>query len=136
MKVYVAADLDQQKEARTLADALTERGHEIVSSWIYIPGLRELEISGIPEEKANIAVTEIAEVCCADCLVVFTKEAPLYSLGGRHVEMGIAMGNGIDVIVIGPRENVFHYHPSIRRYWSAEDALESEWTIKGVSQNE
>ena len=130
MKIYVAADLDQQKEARTLADALTERGHEIVSSWAYTLGIRELEINGTREEKANIAVAEIGEIRSADCLVVFTKEGFQYSLGGRHVEMGIAMGNGIDVIVIGPRENVFHYHPSVKRYWYAEDALEREWRVE------
>ena len=123
MKVYVAADIDEQKEAKVLADALTERGHEIVSSWVYAPEIHEVEGTATDEERANVAVAEVSEICNADCLVVLTKSDGNYCRGGRHIETGVAIGNDLDVIVIGPRENVFHYWPGVKHYHSARDAL-------------
>ena len=47
--------------------------------------------------------------------------APLSTRGGRHAEFGIALALGKRVIVIGPRENVFHALPAVERYesWAA-----------------
>jgi hypothetical protein len=46
----------------------------------------------------------------ADAVIIFT-EIPntVLATGGRHVEFGLALAQGKRVIVVGPRENVFHY---------------------------
>jgi hypothetical protein len=46
----------------------------------------------------------------ADAVIIFT-EIPnaTPATGGRHVEFGLALAQGKRVIVVGPRENVFHY---------------------------
>ena len=46
----------------------------------------------------------------ADAVIVFT-EMPnsVLATGGSHVEFGLALAQGKRVIVVGPRENVFHY---------------------------
>jgi len=46
----------------------------------------------------------------ADAVIVFT-EIPnaVLATGGSHVEFGLALAQGKRVIVVGPRENVFHY---------------------------
>lgn len=35
------------------------------------------------------------------------------SRGGRHVEYGIALARGVRVIVVGFRENIFHWLPQV-----------------------
>jgi hypothetical protein len=46
----------------------------------------------------------------ADAVIIFT-EIPntILATGGRHVEFGLALAQGKRVIIVGPRENVFHY---------------------------
>ena len=46
----------------------------------------------------------------ADTVIIFT-EIPntILATGGRHVEFGLALAQGKRVIIVGPRENVFHY---------------------------
>lgn len=60
----------------------------------------------------------------ADCVISFT-EAPRSSAnrGGRHVEFGIALANGARVIVVGHRENIFHWLPQIEFFETWEQAL-------------
>ena len=46
----------------------------------------------------------------ADAVIIFT-EIPntILATGGRHVEFGLALAQGKRMIIVGPRENVFHY---------------------------
>ncbi len=36
--------------------------------------------------------------------------------GGRHIEHGYAVATGKRLIVVGPRENIFHCHPATEAY--------------------
>lgn len=36
----------------------------------------------------------------------------LWARGGRHVEFGIALASAMDIVVIGPHENIFHWMPT------------------------
>ena len=46
----------------------------------------------------------------ADGVIVFTgMPNSVLATGGSHVEFGLALAQGKRVIVVGPRENVFHY---------------------------
>jgi hypothetical protein len=45
----------------------------------------------------------------------------ILATGGRHVEFGLALAQGKRVIIVGPRENVFHYllpDAQIFAYWN------------------
>ena len=46
-------------------------------------------------------------------LIQFSDEPRTPTRGGKHVELGIALGLGMTVAVIGPKENVFHFHPRV-----------------------
>ncbi len=59
------------------------------------------------------AKQDMADVLASDVLVLFTGVG---SGGGRHTEFGFALGCGVPVMGVGPRENVFHSSPSIRWY--------------------
>ena len=47
----------------------------------------------------------------------------VYARGGRHVEFGVAVSSGKRLIVIGYRENVFHWLPQIEFYERWEDFI-------------
>ena len=66
---------------------------------------------------------DFEDVRHADVCVAFT-EAPdeAQGRGGRHAELGIALGLGHRVIVIGPREHVFHCLPQIEHFESWDEA--------------
>jgi len=36
--------------------------------------------------------------------------------GGRHVEFGLALAWGKRLMIVGPRENVFHCLPQVEQY--------------------
>jgi hypothetical protein len=83
--------------------------------------LRDGEIVSAEDTSSRAAVLrwrfcseDLQDVVGCDLLVAFS-ETPRSnaSRGGRHVEFGIAMGLSKKLYVIGPRENIFHWHPSV-----------------------
>ena len=63
------------------------------------------------------------DVLRADALVLFTEEGER-SNGGRHVEFGLALATGKSIIVVGPKEHLFHRLPEVRVVASREEAVE------------
>ena len=85
--------------------------------------------------RAHFAVEDIADVIAAATVVAFTEEPrTCNSRGGRHVELGIALGAGKHVVVIGPRENVFCWLPDIEHYpdWPAFLAALAPTSLAGA----
>ena len=68
----------------------------------------------IPPEALRFAEDDWRDVTAASAVVCFTEPPrQTSSRGGRHVEMGIALGMGKPVIVVGHRENVFCLLPQV-----------------------
>lgn len=111
-KYYLAARYSRREELVKYADALRSMGHTVTSRWL--AGNHQINDAGLSEEgsaeeRERFAQEDWADVLAADVLLAFTEPPrSTASRGGRHVEFGIAIGAGIDVAVIGPRENVFH----------------------------
>ena len=119
MNVYLAAPYAARDALRKCADDLTRLGHHCTSSWLK----ETTEISAgtvgvaldISDEQASAHVfTDLRDVARSSALVVWTWPAaePIVTgggnSGGRHVETGAAMAQGIHVVVIGEPENIFH----------------------------
>ncbi len=62
------------------------------------------------------------DLAAADTVVSFTSAASA-GKGSRHVEFGLVLGLGKHLVVIGPRENVFHTLPVVERHASWEAFL-------------
>jgi nucleoside 2-deoxyribosyltransferase len=64
----------------------------------------------MPSWSCGIARQDCEDLMAADAVIIFT-EIPntILATGGRHVEFGLALAQGKRVIIVGPRENVFHY---------------------------
>ena len=76
--------------------------------------------------RAKFAADDFEDVLRADVQINFT-ETPRsgHSRGGSHVELGLAMADGQTVIVVGHRENIFHWLPCIDFHSTWESAKES-----------
>ncbi len=114
MKIYLAAAYNRMMEMRDVRDFLVNDGHEVTAQWI--DGKESNDTSAA-------AVMDVEDVRRADVLVAFSFErGTLTTGGGRHVEFGIALERGIDIIVCGPKgEHVFHSWPGVRHAPSVDD---------------
>lgn len=118
MKFYLAARYSRYPEMQEVAARIREMGHTVTSRWIR--GDHEmrdgLSMEASNTERERFAKEDLHDLMQADCIVSFTEppRVPSVARGGRHVEFGLAYAANKLCIVIGYRENVFHYLPGVR----------------------
>lgn len=145
MKVYLAARYSRRKELCGYRTLLEQSGHVVTSRWLN--GDHQVSDNGTPIGEAGEALIEgddgsssncaaelrqtfakedFDDVARCDLLIAFT-EAPRSgsSRGGRHVELGMALAYGRDVMVVGHRENIFCWLECVEFYSSFAYALEA-----------
>jgi hypothetical protein len=119
--IYLAARYSRAEEMQGVRDVLTGLGYPVTSRWIdhhggTLPGSFTPEhLNTDPSSCRQIAQADYDDLAAADTLVSFTS-AEGGGNGRRHVEHGIAHGLRQRVILIGPRENVFHTLPAVEHY--------------------
>lgn len=134
---YFAARYSRHPEMRQYRDHLVAAipGAMVTSRWIDLHG-GELDESYTPEVLAATPAecwrhgqADLADLAEADAIVSFTG-AGGGGKGGRHIEHGVAIayvdnhpwagpgtpGQPFRLIVVGPRENIFHCHPATEVY--------------------
>jgi len=132
MKIYLASRYSRLQEMQLIANELQTAGHEIVSRWVQ--GNHQIDDEDLnpvcwqksrqvgysahrDNERARFAIEDWEDLHQADVLVCFTEPPrSTNSRGGRHVEFGIALSLRLRVIIVGPRENVFHCLPAVEWY--------------------
>lgn len=124
-QIYLAAMYSLREQIKEHAALLKREGFSVTSTW-----LRERK-----DPKTNIgdcsdrflcehAVIDIRDIRRADVFVIFTVEPTTPTLrGGRHVETGIALALDKQVIVCGPRENIFHFLPQVLQFDTFDSVL-------------
>lgn len=125
MEIYLAARFSRAAEMRDVRDFLHEKGHHVTSRWIDLregdyPEYTTETLNSDPELFASYADTDIEDVQAADILVSFTGQG---GKGGRHVEFGLALAQGKRLILVGPREHVFHTLPQVEACSGLDDLL-------------
>jgi hypothetical protein len=126
MIYYFAAAYERQAELRGYRDDFqTKTGHEVSSRWLDNPqgGFVPTDLNADPERCWEQGKRDIQDIVRSQALVSFTGQG---TRGGRHVEHGMAMelharrarpvGPGFRLIVVGPREVIFHTHPDTEIY--------------------
>lgn len=119
MKFYIAARWQRRAEAHSLAKSLIQLGHSVTSRWI----TEDRYTTGTDAECAEV---DLQDVLAADTVVSLTEIPRGNSRGGRHVEFGLALGNSKRVVVVGPRENVFHSLETVEHFDSVTDFIKYE----------
>lgn len=126
--VYIASRYSRKEEMQDVASILVDRGLVCKSSWLDEPhgpntSLEELT----PEQHLQYAKQDFEDIMSSDAMLFFAedpnKQPPR---GGRHVEFGYAFALGVDIYIIGPKENIFHYLPNIKHFETFEEFLEKE----------
>lgn len=121
MYIYLAADYARKDEMQGCRDVLEALGHQITSRWI--DNSDSIEGAGIgtkmisPDrlpELSKFAEKDYEDIVACDTLILFTTGEK--TRGGRHTEFGIALALRKGLIIIGPREHVFHCPEWIKHY--------------------
>lgn len=148
MRYYFAGRYSRHAELAGYRDqlVLAVPGSEVTSRWLDLHG-GELEASYTPEAlAANPAacwrhgLADMDDLIASQAIVSFTG-AGGGGKGGRHIEHGIGMvmawgteelsGGEYRLIVVGPRENIFHCHPATEVYPTWVDFLRHEVMANG-----
>ena len=121
MKIYLAAKYSRMEELRGYRDQLIALGHTVTSRWL--DGNHEQSDESDPTnvDLQRWAREDIEDILSADVFVCFTGGE---KSTGRNIEFGYALGRGIPVRVVGPRESVFHHIPFVSVFESWRDYLE------------
>lgn len=124
MKVYLCARYSRHPEMQQHRAAIEAAGHQVTSRWHN--GSHEIGDVATDEDRCRLAVEDLQDLQAADCVFAFTEgeTSAGRGRGGRHVEVGFALAAAILVILIGPRENVFHYLDLVERVDTLAEALE------------
>lgn len=145
MRIYLAARYSRREELCIYRDQLRAIGHDVQARWL--DGKHQLSDKGVPigdggealvegvddgstqvqnaELRAKFACDDWEDVTGAEVVVSFTEPPRSNaSRGGRHVEFGIALARESRVIVVGYRENIFHWLPQVEFFdtWEAARA--------------
>jgi hypothetical protein len=142
---YFAATYARNEEMRRYRDELerTIVGGRVTSRWIDQHGRVELEavttewLNNHPDECWQTASIDIEDMTASAALLLFTGDGEgVRSRGGRHTEFGYASSDFASydsprLIVVGPRENVFHCNPAVEVFSTWTRFLDAEverWT--------
>lgn len=136
-KIYLAASYARKDEMRGVRDVLVAAGHTVTSTWIDLPDDMECDnkdkkkrlMQEAPLIYQGFALQDVEDLCKADTLVMFTGDDK--STGGRHTEFGMALTRNMYIVIVGPRENVFHCIDGIYRYNSWRELCIETW--RGVA---
>lgn len=140
MKVYLASNYRRRDELLAVKAELEELhlGYQVVSRWLIhdpdTPAAKLVEQADVamPDEAQQFAVVDYEDVQSADVLVLFSDPVSQSGQrGGCHVEFGMALAWRKPVVVVGPRQNVFHTLPDVvnlpeygaRGRWQLADAI-------------
>lgn len=120
--IYLAARYGRHVEMQTYANQLVALGHTVVSVWIW--GGHDLREDATLEENRRLAEEDKYDLALADILIYFSESNTSESgRGGRHVEFGMALDKQIQIVLIGERENVFHYLSEVTCYQTWQDFI-------------
>lgn len=114
MKIYLAARYDRKEEVAKMAVWLASLGFEMTCTWVKRETSLYDDVMGTEEGTLN-ALLDVEDVGRSDILVLLAEEPGNgSSRGGRHVEFGMAVALGLQLVVLGAKENIFHCLPYVK----------------------
>ena len=121
MRIYLSASFAARDIIKLHAKDLAPLGHECTSNWLDEPAMlvhdKALEAWQL-RARANDDALDIQR---SDLVVQFTDWPS--TTGGRYWEAGYGSALGKRTVIIGAREQVFHYMSNVEQYDTWEDFL-------------
>lgn len=126
--VYLAGRYSRKNELRECAAELEACDYLVTSSWLkehYDPNVQLKELTD--EDNRKIAEQDVVDIDRAEALVFFAEDQNAQPpRGGRHAEYGYALAKGLQLFVIGAKENIFHFLPNVKVYQTWRDFMLGE----------
>lgn len=116
MKIYLASRYSRRQELVAVRDFIQRLGFVVTSRWLDTAWTSRPGGSSAapPEYRDKYALIDLEDVAEADIVVSFTEPPEQAGgRGGRHVEFGYGLALNKLMIVVGPRENLFHEHSEV-----------------------
>jgi hypothetical protein len=108
-RFYIAASYPRKEEARKVALGLQEYGLRCTSQWLH----RDEGYGKDGDERMKkSAELDLADIKIAHFLIELSGDK--LSHGGRHCEVGIALGMYKPVFILGAQEQIFHWLPYVK----------------------
>ena|SRR5690348_4680388 len=131
MKVYLASRFSRKEEMAKKVEELHDLNIEVTSRWLFenAPGNAKLKDYD-DAYLLNTATVDIEDIEKADTFVLFSESPDeAFVRGGRHWETGYAYARNKRIIIVGPKENIFHYFPecTVVDNWKAARKLLAEY---------
>lgn len=115
MRIYLAARWRRMGELSDYAKLLREDGHFITARWV---DGAERDLT----RECN-AIMDYGDVAAADIVLSFTEAYQSeHSGGGRHVEFGMGYALGKKCVIVGEKEQIFHWLPGVKQCDTFEQA--------------
>ena len=124
MIAYLAARYSRREELCKHSNDLASLGFMINSHWLTHSEIqakaetvdRHVQKS-IPIEGRPFAESDFKDIKQCDIFIGFSVEpGSVDNRGGNHVELGLALAWQKHIVIVGPRENVFHTLPQVRHF--------------------
>lgn len=127
MKVYIAAQYARKREVRQYSLILRDHGHAVVQTWHLEPHEANVTLAQCGDELlVQYSERDLGELRTCDILIFFAEDQHSQPpRGGRHVEFGYALAHDKRILVVGERENMFHYLPDVEVYPSFSAAIQA-----------
>lgn len=129
MRIYLAARYSRRPILAKWAEELQKLGHVIVSRWALrdsdhklVDGLSPQAATG---ERIRFATEDLADIENCGMILSLMEEPRSNGRGGRHVEFGYGLALGKMMVIIGPKETVFHELPNVCSFETFDKFLES-----------
>ena len=121
--VFLSARYARRNELQRYREDLLRLGFRVASRWL--DGQDEIGLEGPDRAEARRwLMVDLEDLAQAQVMVCFSED-PVHqpvggSRGGRHVEFGMALETGKEILLVGPRENLFHW-------WLADSQIFETW---------
>lgn len=123
--VYLAASFSRKEELSGYRERFEKMGIRVTSTWLDEPvpshehiGEQSFDYNRVQAEQDLIDIRD------ADVLILFSNGLNSATRGGgRFFEMGYAAAYGCPIIVVGEREIIFQFLPSVEVVETVEQAL-------------
>lgn len=123
MKIYLAGPYSWKEKLKGYAQELLLKNIKVTSRWLDEPHAPDTTLREVPATQLSwYAANDLEDIYFADIMIFFSvdPETPIVR-GGRHVEFGYDLCGGTRIIVIGPRENIFHYLSQVKHFATWEE---------------
>jgi nucleoside 2-deoxyribosyltransferase len=123
MRIYLAGPWARREEVREARKAFLAAGIEVNAQWLDVPDIAQagqtVETQEHLYDLRAEAQRDLDDIAKSDAMVVMNLEKS----EGKAVEQGIAIAQGLPLVVVGRRSNVFQYLERVRVFDTVDDAI-------------